>query len=236
MIGAGPPITAHPARGGRPLDPDRPAPDPARPVNDPPDPPAPGLRAQLGATRDALKELVAAHLDLARAEFEEIKGEVARAAAMAGVVAAAGLLLGVLLPVGGLLFLGEWVFGSMGWGLLHGTELLLGVMVAAVLFALRVGGVRIHLLVAVLVGVAVALLVALGLPAVTAIDPGLRVAIALGIAAGLAAWPLLMAGRVARQGLDMEQVKARFLPTTTVDTTKESIEWAKARAPRRPGS
>jgi len=32
-----------------------------------------------------------------------------------------GLLVAIMLYVGGFLFLGEWLFGSMGWGLAHGV-------------------------------------------------------------------------------------------------------------------
>ena len=42
--------------------------------------------------------------------------------------------------------------------------------------------------------------------------------------------------RVRRQGIDVEALKARFIPQTTIDTTKESIEWAKARVQREPKS
>jgi hypothetical protein len=52
------------------------------------------------------------------------------------------------------------------------------------------------------------------------------------VAAFLAALPSLMGVRVARQGIDAEELKARFWPQVTIDTTKETIEWAKARASR----
>ena len=52
------------------------------------------------------------------------------------------------------------------------------------------------------------------------------------MAAFLAAWPVLMGLRVQRQGIDLEELKARFWPQVTIDTTKETIEWAKARASR----
>jgi hypothetical protein len=45
-----------------------------------------------------------------------------------------------------------------------------------------------------------------------------------------------MGMRVQRQGIDLEELKARFWPQVTIDTTKESIEWAKARASREPKS
>jgi hypothetical protein len=41
---------------------------------------------------------------------------------------------------------------------------------------------------------------------------------------------------VAREGIDTDALKARFWPQTTIDTTKETIEWAKARSPLGPTS
>src|SRR5690349_9201909 len=83
-----------------PLDPVRPESDPLRPdepasgpVAGPARPATPprGLRAQIGATRDALLGLARAHVNLARAEADEIKGEVARASALGGLAIGAGI-------------------------------------------------------------------------------------------------------------------------------------------------
>jgi len=63
----------------------------------------PGLREQLGATRDAAMGLVRAHLELARAELSEIADEVKRVALLGGIAAGLLLFLGVFLPVGLLL-------------------------------------------------------------------------------------------------------------------------------------
>jgi hypothetical protein len=242
---------------------------------------------------------VRAHIDLAKAELDEIKGEVGRAAALGGAAIACLLLLGLLLPIGGLLFLGEWIFGSIGWGLLHGTELLIAIPVFAVLVALRVRGLAVDLVVAIVIGIVIALLLGPNLPnelwrrigdsaslgdpawrplvtgvlvmaiagaiiglvlgfrggggaavggliggailgalvgAFSAITFGWRVGAALGVAAALAGWPILMGVRVAREGIDTEALKARFWPQTTIDTAKETIEWAKARSPLGPTS
>ena len=85
--------------------------------------------------------LLRAHVDLAKAEAEEIKDEVARAAALgAGGDRVCVILLAFLVPIGTILFYGDWIFGSIGWGLLHGTELLIALAVTAVLVALRVPG------------------------------------------------------------------------------------------------
>jgi hypothetical protein len=260
----------------------------------------PGLREQVQATRDAVTRMVRAHMDLARAEADAIKGEIARAAALGGAAIALLILLAFLLPIGLALFLGEWIFGSIGWGLLHATELLIALPIMLVLLALRVRGLAVDLVIAVviaivasvilgtnagnqafqrigeaasfgdpawrplvvgiLVGAAIGAVVgliagvrpggaggALGglvagailggwVGAFLAITFGWRTGIAAGIAIGLVAWPTLMGTRVARQGIDGEALKARFWPQATIDTTKETIEWARARAPIGPKS
>ncbi|MFM2106873.1 MAG: hypothetical protein RL338_1905 [Chloroflexota bacterium] len=47
---------------------------------------------------------------------------------------------GTLVGVGIVLFLGEALFGSIGWGILHGTLLALGIAAAALVGALRIPG------------------------------------------------------------------------------------------------
>jgi hypothetical protein len=244
--------------------------------------------------------MVRAHLDLARAEMDAIKGEIARAAGLAAVAVAFVILLAFLLPIGLALFLGEWIFGSIGWGLLHATELLIALPILLVLLALRVRGLAVDLLIAVVIAVVasvvlgtnagnqafqrigeaanfgdpawrplvVGILVGAAIGAVVGLISGVRpggaggalgglvagailggwvgaflaitfswrTGIAAGIAIGLAAWPVLMAARVARQGIDGEALQARFWPQVTIETTKETIEWVKARAPIGPKS
>ena len=240
-----------------------------------------------------------AHKDLARAEFEAIGDEVKRAAALGGLAFAALLLLGLLFPIGLALFLGEWLFGSLGWGVLHATLLLVAVAIAAILAALRVPGVGTSLGVGLVLGALVAVLLALNLPTqlytqvgpsvLPGIEPGIRplvvgiaggaivvgillflagaraagvggaiggllvggifgaglgafsaitfswhVAIASGIALALVLWPVLMGMRVARSGIDTDALKARFWPDVTIETTKETFEWIRARAPLGP--
>ena len=244
---------------------------------------------------------VRAHIDLAKAEMEEVGREVARASGLAAAAVAALILMSLLLAIGGMLFTGEWLFGSIGWGVLLGTELLIAIAITAVLVALYVPGLGRDALLALLPGVAVALVLGFNLPnqlfaaigdaSGLAVDPavrplavgvilgvlagalvglivgarmggprpavsgffagalagalvgaflsitfGLRVGVALGVATFLAAWPALMGLRVRRQGIDIETLKDRFIPQTTIDTTKESIEWAKARVQREPRS
>ena len=298
-----------------PLDAETPAPDPV--ASPPPDADAapaasagataaasgdpPGIRQQVRATREAAQGLVRAHVDLARAEAAEIGGEVKRAAALGGVAFGCLVFLGFLLPIGLALFVGEWLFGSIGWGLLHTTELLIAVVVLAIVLALRVPGVaRAFLFAAVLglvlvvvlgpslsnelwrrIGESVNLGVEVGvrplvvgllagaaagallglvlglraggggaavgglvggaiagavLGAFSAITFGWRVGAAVGVAVGLLLWPAFMGLAAARSGIDGETLKARFWPQATIDMTKETIEWAKARSPRRPKS
>ena len=276
---------------------ERPAAEPGRAARDEA---PPGLRAQFRATKEAVLALLRSHIDLAKAEIDEIKGEVGRAAALGCVAIACLLLLGLFLPIGLLLFLGEWIFGSIGWGLLLGIELLLAIAAFAAMLAIRVKGLLLDLAIAAVIGLVVALLLGpnltnelwrrigdaaslgdaasrplvtgvlvlavvgglLGLlagakagggaaaigglvggavlgalvGAFTAITFGWRVGAALGVAAALASWPALMGVGVARQGIDAETLKARFWPQTTIDTTKETIEWAKARSPLGPKS
>jgi hypothetical protein len=196
------------------------------------------------------------------------------------------------------LFLGEWLFGSIGWGILLGTEwliagalagallalepavearvgrsftiaLVIGILVGVVaasgltnLFWTQVGnaiagsieaGVRplaLAALTGVVIGAVVGLVVGLAnggprigfgglvvgailgvtIGALTAVNPGIRVGAALGMEIGLIVWIVLMARRFAA-GFDTEKLKARYWPTLTIETTKETIEWARAHNP-----
>lgn len=111
------------------------------------------------ATRDAAVELARAHLDLAKAEFKSIGGEIARVAGLVGCAVVALMLVAFILTLGTALFLGEWLLGSMGWGVLHGMLFFTAFAIAAVLLAVGVGGARlarsfpVALLVAVVIGV-----------------------------------------------------------------------------------
>ena len=121
-----------------------------------------GLGEQLGRLRGAVEGLLRAHVDLARAEFSEIAGEVKRMAGLAGLAFAFLLYALLLLSVGLPLFLGDWLFGSIGWGILHGLLFALAVAAAALSAALGASGRSIWLSVAGGVAVAVAVTLALG--------------------------------------------------------------------------
>lgn len=262
----------------------------------------PGLRAQLGATIEAGKRLFRAHVDLAKAEIGEIVGEVKRIVALAGMALGAILMAVLLLFVGGLLFLGEWLFGSIGWGVLLGFLLLLDVAVIALLIALdqKPAKVSSSLLVAVVIGVGVGLLfgldlthrgwTSLGDSLASAYDPNTRavllavgssaailglfgfatgisrgighafgrllvwavigvfvglltvvsipaqVGAALGVMATLIAWPVIAGRELLRTGVDGEALAKKFTPQQTIDLTKETIEWVRARTPLVPKS
>lgn len=124
-----------------------------------------GLRAQFGATFAAGKRLLRAHTDLAKAELADIVDEVKRMVALIG--AAIGILVvaGFLFLIGGVLFLGEWLFGSIGWGVLLGFLLLADLALVLVLLAIDVKGGRIgsSFLLAAVAGIAVGVVLALNL-------------------------------------------------------------------------
>ena len=110
--------------------------------------------------------LARAHIDLAKAEAGAIAGQVGRLVAL-GLLAVGLVIAAVFLAViGTALFTGEWFFGSMGWGVLHGFLFFVAVAMAAVLLAIGVSAGRIGraLLVAVGVGLVVGLLVGFSLP------------------------------------------------------------------------
>jgi hypothetical protein len=337
-----------------PLDPERTNADSARPAPEPPS----GLFAQLSATREAAVRLVRSHVELAKAEAGEIAGEILRTLALGGVAAACLILVAFLLTIGLFLFFGEWLFGSLGWGVLMGTELLVGAAVFAVLAAVRASGLPLALAVALATGVIVTivfgtnvlntiyrdiasqfstmadpgdislaygavigavicgvgglllgaarggttggavggliggvlvgLLIGLigaglvrlainpdsrpmvvgiliwavtgaiigaiagyqlggGQAAVTGLGIGLvtgglfgafsaitftrHVAVAIGISVFLGLAPAIAGALTAKRGIDIEALKRRYIPQTTIDTTKETLEWAKAQRP-----
>jgi hypothetical protein len=261
-----------------------------------------GLRAQAGATFAAVKRLIRAHVDLAKTELGEIVDEVKRMVALAGVAIAVLILAGLLMGIGGILFLGEWLFGSIGWGVLLGTLLLGDIAVVALLLALDVKGGRLGaaFLVALVFGAVVGVVLALSLTnrgwtalgdaVVAAYDPSTRTVLlalgasaavlgvlgflarirgglgsaigglvvgavaglviggltviqlpaqagaALGVLVTLILWPVLAARDVMQTGVDSEALLKKFTPTETIDLTKETIEWVRARTPLVPKS
>ena len=99
----------------------------------------PGLGEQFGRTRSALVGLITAHVNLAKAEFGEIAGQLKRAAAFGGIALLLLFLAGMLVVIGTTLFVGEVVFHSIGWGVLLGSELLIGSAALLVLAIIDLG-------------------------------------------------------------------------------------------------
>jgi hypothetical protein len=243
--------------------------------------------------------LVVAHIDLARTEASAIAGEVGRLAALVALAIALVVLAVLLAVIGTSMFLGEWLLGSIGWGVLHGILAFVAIALAAVLIGLGVSIRRIGraLIVSIVVGVVLGILLGLDLPnqlyasigrslglavdpaiqplvvglilgalvgliagiivasrmpgagggrfvaiaglvvagvlvgAFSAITFGPQVGAALGITAGWVAWIALMGVDVARTGIDIDALTARFYPSQTIETSKETLEWLQKRMP-----
>jgi uncharacterized membrane protein YqjE len=128
--------------------------------------PAPGLREQIGRTRGSAVRLVRAHIDLGRAELGEIIDNAKRLALFAGVAISLVLFAGLVASIGSVLWIGEWWFGSMGWGVLLGTELFVALAVSLVMIGLGTGaGGQVRaVVIGVIVGVVIAVLLGLNLP------------------------------------------------------------------------
>ncbi|MCI0347726.1 MAG: phage holin family protein [Chloroflexi bacterium] len=280
-----------------PPDPAGPAPD-SRAADDAPG----GLREGIAGVRAAAERLIRAHLELVKTEIGEIAGEIGRLVGL--LVASMGCLfvLGVFLPIGLFLFLGDWLFGSLGWGVLHGSLLLVALAIQLASLAIGIPGRRIgrDLALATLLGILAGLALGLDLTnrgwtevaarllpdgdpvtrplivaviaiaivggvsgfivgwprgggatavgllggvlvgalvgALTAVALGPRVGAAVGVTVGLIAWPALTAITVARQGIDVEGLKARFYPEASIETAKETIAWVRERMPLGPKS
>ncbi len=279
------------------------APDDSPPADMPPPAPgtagpAPGVREQLGSTKDALRGLVDAHVDLAKSEMASIGGQIARAAGLVGCAIALLLLVGLLLMLGGSMFVAEWLLGSIGWGVLHGTILFSAFALACVMAVLGIGGGRMTAWfgLALLIGIGIAIVLGLdllnqlyagignslipdvdpawrtilagavvgavvlaivalipafavggvgsiaivvlgllfgaALGAFTAITFAWKPAFGVGLTVAYVLWFAFLVADLFRIGIDDEAIKARFYPSQTIDTTKETLEWLKRRLPR----
>ena len=113
-----------------------------------------GFGAQFGRTRDAVLGLVQSHFRLLSTELSEIMDEVKKALALGAAAIGLILMASLLVFVGTILWLDEWVFGSIGWGVVHGGFGLIGIAVVLGLAIIPRSGPRIGL------GLFVALLVA----------------------------------------------------------------------------
>lgn len=304
--GTPPPAPQGPAAGPPPGDATPPVP-PAPPASPGAaggaQPPGGGLRDQARRTIDAARRLLAAHVALARLELAGIGREIGQ---LAGKVALALALLlmfvGILVPVGSALFFGEWLFGSMAWGIAHGALGAVAMAVMLVISGLHVSTMRIAgaTVLAFLVGLVISLALGLGwlheawrilgesilagidpasqplaaavlvvggfgaiiglaagaqmaspgervmgavfgllagvvvgafLGALTAISYPVQAGVALGIVVGLVCWTMF--GILTLQGFDWEAFGYRFVPSATIDTTQETVEWIRKRMPGR---
>jgi hypothetical protein len=118
------------------------------------------LLDQFQKTRESFMALVQAHITLLKAELNDILGEVKTLATQAGIAIAIAHMTAHMRDVGGLLFLGEWLFGSIGWGFAHGILLGIGILVALALAMVgsRARYATISFVVALIVTILVALL------------------------------------------------------------------------------
>lgn len=123
------------------------------------EPPRPGLREQLGNTKRAGSALVRAHIDLAKAEVGDILALVKTISILAGIILVIALLTGNLLYVGTWLAVGEFFFGSLAWGVVHGLLFAVALIVMLVLLVLGAGTGRV--ITAFATGIAAAVLLGL---------------------------------------------------------------------------
>ena len=72
--------------------------------------------------------------------------------------------------------------------------------------------------------------------AVTSVDTGPQVGTGIGIAVGYLTWIGVMAADMARSGVDVEALQARFIPTKTIETSKETLAWLQSKMPPGIGS
>ena len=100
------------------------------------------LMGQFGKTKDAVQGLVNAHINLLKAELSEIAGQIAVIVGMGFVALVFAFLTFATLYIGGFLFVGEWLFGSMGWGLAHGVLFGIVIIVNLIFGILGASGMR----------------------------------------------------------------------------------------------
>jgi hypothetical protein len=82
----------------------------------------------MGRARDSFRQLLEAHIALLRAEVAEAGRKLGIIVGLAAGALFLAILVAILLYVGSFLFLGEWLFGSMGWGIIHGTLIGVGII------------------------------------------------------------------------------------------------------------
>lgn len=103
--------------------------------------------------------MLGAHATLLRAEMQVFGKEIGIIAGLAVGALVILILVGILLYVGSFLFFGELLFGSMGWGIIHGT--LLGAAFVGFVVINLAGGDVVRYGWGALIGLVVAVLIAL---------------------------------------------------------------------------
>jgi len=128
-------------------------------------PKPPGLREQILLTRDALRRVIDAHVALAKAELEPILENVKAVTIQASVAIGIGIFTLLLVAIGTPLFFGEWLFGSMGWGILHGLLFSIAVIAGCVSLILvaDAGAIGRDAALSVIVGILLSIVFGLGL-------------------------------------------------------------------------
>ena len=98
-----------------------------------------------------------AHVELAKAEAGEILDEIKRIAILFTVALLALLIALLIVAIGTALFLGEVLFGSIGWGLIHAPLFYMAVAIALIRYGLGVGvrAILVDLVVAALIGLVI---------------------------------------------------------------------------------
>ena len=155
----------------------------------------------------------------------------------------AGVIVTVIVGVGLALALPNQAYRSIGESLLPNVEpgvrpLLVGMVLIGIL------GLLVGLVVAVrasgaafrggsIVGGALAGAI---LGAISALVTGVQVGAAIGITTGYIVWILLMGVDIASRGIDVEDLKARFYPKETIETSKETLAWLQSKLPPGIGS
>lgn len=81
----------------------------------------PGVADAIRRLRVGGQKLLDAHIELLKAELAVVGRELGIVIGMAVGILVLAVVAGLLLVIGGCLFLGEWLFGSMAWGILHGV-------------------------------------------------------------------------------------------------------------------
>jgi hypothetical protein len=89
----------------------------------------PGVFEAIRGLREGGQKLADAHVALLKAELSVAGRELSIVVGMAVAILVLAILAGLLLVIGTSLFLGEWLFGSMAWGILHGVLFFIALIV-----------------------------------------------------------------------------------------------------------